>query len=82
MKIWFWNPQKNNFMQKNDENIDAMEEMLAHHEQTIEDLSAQLAKQWIVISTMETKLLALTKRFVTMEENSSPAPHISKPPHY
>ena len=69
-------------MQKNDKNIDAMEEMLAHHEQTIEDLSAQLAKQWIAISTLETKILTLTKRFATMEQNSMPDPHVSKPPHY
>ncbi len=69
-------------MQKNDKNIDAMEEMLAHHEKTIEDLSSQLAKQWIVISSMENKILTLTKRFVTMEQNSLPTPHVTKPPHY
>ncbi|MCP4183822.1 MAG: hypothetical protein GY761_10970 [Hyphomicrobiales bacterium] len=69
-------------MQKNDKNIDAVEEMLAHHEQTIEDLSVQLAKQWIVISNLETKILTLTKRFITMEQNSMPTPHVTKPPHY
>jgi len=69
-------------MQNSNKNIDAMEEMLAHHEQTIEELSAQLAKQWIVISTLETKILALTKRFVSMEQNSLPDPHVTKPPHY
>ena len=69
-------------MQNNHKNIDVMEEMLAHHEQTIEDLSAQLAKQWIAISTLEGKVETLTKRFLTIEENAMPAPHVSKPPHY
>ncbi len=65
-----------------DKRIEAMEELLAHHEMTIEDLSTQLAKQWKIISEMESQLLALSKRFVSFEENSLPAPEITKPPHY
>ena len=62
--------------------IDAMEELIAHHEKTIEDLSAQLANQWATITDMESKLLVLTKRFVSLEEASLPAVEITKPPHY
>lgn len=62
--------------------IDAMEELIAHHENTIEDLSAQLANQWAIITDMESKLLVLTKRFVSLEEASLPAVEITKPPHY
>ena len=62
--------------------IDAMEELIAHHENTIEDLSAQLANQWATITDMESKLLVLTKRFVSLEEASLPAVEITKPPHY
>ena len=69
-------------MQKSDKTTDDIEEMLAHHEKTIEDLSAQLAKQWDIITTMENKITVLTRRFSSLEENSLPAPHITKPPHY
>jgi len=59
-----------------------MEEMLAHHEKTIEDLSSQLAGQWKTITEMESRLQVLTRRFATLEENSLPTPEITKPPHY
>jgi len=62
--------------------IEAMEELIAHHEKTIEDLSTQLANQWATITDMESKLLVLTKRFVSIEEASLPAVEITKPPHY
>ena len=61
---------------------DDMQEMLAHHEKTIEDLSTQIADQWKTIVEMERKLDILTRRFVVMEDNSLPTPHDSKPPHY
>ncbi len=69
-------------MQETDKTTDGMEEMLAYHEKTIEDLSVQLAKQWDLIATMENKITVLTRRFASLEENSLPAPHITKPPHY
>ncbi len=69
-------------MRKTDKTTDGMEELLAHHEKTIEDLSAQLAKQWDMIARMENKITVLTRRFATLEENSLPAPHNTKPPHY
>ena len=69
-------------MQKKEKTIGAMEELLAHHEKTIEDLSVQLAKQWDIIATIENKVTVLTKRFATLEENSLPSPHVAKPPHY
>ena len=62
--------------------LDRMQEMLAHHEKTVEELSTQLADQWRVISQMENQLEVLTRRFVSLEENSLPAPEITKPPHY
>ncbi len=62
--------------------INELQEMLAHHEKTIEDLSVQIADQWKTIVEVERKLDILTKRFVVVEENSLPTPHVSKPPHY
>ena len=69
-------------MTKTEKQFAAMEEMLAHHEQTIDQLCDQLANQWKIIAEMENKLLVLTRRFVILEQNSSPIPHVSKPPHY
>ena len=40
-------------MRESDNRIDALEEMLAHHEKTIEDLSNQLAGQWKIITEMD-----------------------------
>jgi SlyX protein len=69
-------------MQESDNRIDGLEELVAHHEKTIEDLSTQLAAQWQTITQMKNNLEVLTKRFVSLEENSLPAPEITKPPHY
>lgn len=69
-------------MQKSDPRVDALEEILAHHEKTIEDLSTQLAGQWKIVAELESKVQVLTKRFVTLEENSLPIPENTKPPHY
>ncbi len=69
-------------MNKPDNAYDDMQEMLAHHEKTIEELSAQLAGQWKTISDMESKIYVLTKRLVAVEDSSLDAPHVDKPPHY
>ena len=65
-----------------DKRIDAMEEMLAHHEKVIEELSGQLAGQWKTITDMENRMSVLTRRFASLEENALAAPEITKPPHY
>ena len=69
-------------MIKTDKRLEDMEEMLSHHENTIEELSAQLASQWQTISDMERKIYVLTKRLVAVEDNTLPTPEITKPPHY
>jgi SlyX protein len=69
-------------MQNSDKRINALEEMLAHHEKAIEELSAQLAGQWQTIRDMENRLSVLTRRFAALEENSLPIPEITKPPHF
>lgn len=69
-------------MTNTNDQLNEMQELLSHHEKTIEDLSAQLADQWKTIVDMESKLHVLTRRFVALEENSLPTPEITKPPHY
>ena len=69
-------------MANNQTRIDKMEELLAHQERTIEELSNQLAGQWKTIMDLENKMQVLTRRFVTIEENSLPTPEVTVPPHY
>jgi SlyX protein len=65
-----------------DNRIARLEEHIAHHAKTIEDLSDQLAEQWRVIEQLRSKLDRLTERFLTLEEGSVEAPAITRPPHY
>ncbi|WP_024586804.1 SlyX family protein [Aliihoeflea sp. 2WW] len=59
-----------------------LETLAAEQERTIEDLSAEVARQWQVIERMQKKLDALTHRFLALEEQSAPDVPITKPPHY
>ncbi|MDL2407171.1 SlyX family protein [Rhizobium calliandrae] len=62
--------------------ITALEEQVAHQAKTIEELSDQVAEQWKVIDETRQKLVRLSERFLTLEEQSLDAPAITKPPHY
>lgn len=64
------------------ERITTLEETVAHQARIIEDLSAELAKQWTSIEQMRAKLERLTERFLTLEEQTLDAPAITRPPHY
>jgi SlyX protein len=59
-----------------------LEVRAAEQEQTIEELSGQIAEQWKVIERMEKKLDALTQRFLVLEEQAAPGHEVTKPPHW
>lgn len=65
-----------------EERIVQLETLAAEQERTIEELSAEIARQWQVIERMQKKLDALTNRFLALEEQSAPDVPITKPPHY
>lgn len=65
-----------------EDRITRLEETVAHQAKTIEDLSAQLARQWKTIDGMRARLDALIERFLTLEEQSREAPPVARPPHY
>ncbi|MBL0935218.1 MAG: SlyX family protein [Rhizobiaceae bacterium] len=65
-----------------DDRIVQLETLAAEQERTIEELSAEVARQWQVIERMQKKLDALTNRFLALEEQSAPDVPITKPPHY
>lgn len=62
--------------------IIALEETVAHQGRVLEELSGELAEQWKLAEQMRKKLERLTERFLELEEQSSEAPAITRPPHY
>ncbi|WP_027060171.1 SlyX family protein [Mesorhizobium loti] len=62
--------------------LTTLEIRAAEQENTIEELSGQIAEQWTVIERMQRKLDALTDRFLALEEQSSADVPVTKPPHY
>lgn len=65
-----------------EDRIVRLEMLAAEQERTIEELSAEIARQWQVTERMQKKLDALTERFLSLEEQSAPEVPITKPPHY
>lgn len=65
-----------------EERITALEEMVAHQAKTIEELSDQLSEQWKVVDRMKRALEILGERLVGMEERSTEAAPVTRPPHY
>lgn len=62
--------------------IVALEELAAHQARTIEELSAEIARQWAATDELKRRLGRLTEQFVDLEETSREAPPVTKPPHY
>jgi SlyX protein len=60
----------------------ALEIRAAEQENTIEELSGQIAEQWKVIERLQKKLEALTERFLVLEEQATPEIQATKPPHW
>ena len=59
-----------------------LEELAAHQARTIDELSAELARQWKTVDQMQKRLDRLIDRFTTLEEASLEAPAVAPPPHY
>lgn len=62
--------------------IAELEALSTHQAQTIDDLSIMVSKQWDKIDKLEAKVGALVERFLALEDNTSPAPENTRPPHY
>lgn len=65
-----------------EDRIVALEEMVAHQAKTIDELSDQLSEQWKVVDRMKRVLELLGERLVGMEERTSEAAPVTRPPHY
>ncbi len=65
-----------------EDRVIALEEMVAHQAKTIDELSDQIREQWKTIDKMSRTLERLTERLLGLEETSSEAPPVTRPPHY
>ncbi|RST87758.1 hypothetical protein EJC49_03875 [Aquibium carbonis] len=65
-----------------DDRVARLEMIVAEQERTIEDLSGQLAEQWVVVEKMRKKLDLLTERFLAVEERTGSDVPVTKPPHW
>ncbi len=63
------------------ERIEALEIIVAEHQQTIDDLSEMISKQWQANEVLKHQLATLTGQIQELEENQ-PAPPNQKAPHY
>ncbi len=62
---------------------DALEETIAHHEQTIEDLNGAIAAQWREIEALKRQLMQLGERIDDVESTSGAGGvPVNRPPHY
>jgi SlyX protein len=69
-------------MTARDDRLTTLEIRSAEQEQTIEELSGQIASQWKEIERLQKKLDALTSRFLELEEQTAPDVPVTKPPHW
>jgi SlyX protein len=64
------------------ERITELEIALAHQSQTVEELSAEMARQGEMLDLLQKTLKALAGRFLELEEAAAPRAEITRPPHY
>lgn len=69
-------------MKPDDERLVGLEVLAAEQENTITELSEQIAAQWKTIEELRRKLDALTERFLTLEEQTAPEVPVTRPPHW
>lgn len=61
--------------------IEALERVVAHHDQTIEELNQVITDQWQQIEQLKRRLARLDDQLREVE-SGLPAPPIQRPPHY
>jgi len=65
-----------------DDRLTTLEELTAHQAKTIDELSDQVAEQWKTIEQMRRALERLNERLFGLEERTTEAAPVTKPPHY
>ena len=63
--------------------LDELERLVAHQDQTIEDLNAAVTAQWKLIDKLERQLSRLSERVADSELSAGEATPVNRPPpHY
>ena len=62
--------------------LTTLEIRAAEQEKTIEELSGQIAEQWTVIDRLQRTVERLMERMAALEEQATPRPEATRPPHY
>lgn len=65
-----------------DERITELEIRIEEQERMIEQLSKALAEQWYVIEKLEITVKTLGERFTNLEEFTTIAAPVTRPPHW
>ena len=65
-----------------DDRLTMLEIRNAEQEQTIEELSGQIAAQWTVIERLQRQVEQMAQRFQAIEEQAAPDVPVTRPPHY
>jgi SlyX protein len=69
-------------MSAGEERFTGLEMRHAEQERAIEELSGQLAEQWTVIDRLQRTVERLMERMAALEEQATPRPEATRPPHY
>ena len=64
------------------ERLRVIEELAAHQAKTLEELSVEIALQGETIRRLQKKLDALAERFMALEQSTTPASDVTRPPHW
>ncbi len=59
-----------------------LEELLAHQQKMLDDMSSELARTGGKVDFLEKALKELAQRFMALEDVATPRPEVTRPPHY
>lgn len=65
-----------------EERLVRLEELVAHQQTAIEDLSRQLTESWKASEKLRRELSRLSDRFEDLEDTADAPPADQKPPHW
>lgn len=65
-----------------EDRVMALELAVAHQGRTIEEMSAEMARQGAAIDRLEKTLRQLAERFLALEESAQGAAEATRPPHW
>jgi SlyX protein len=65
-----------------DNRFNQLEMTIAEQDQSIQDLSDMVNRQWQEIEKLQARLTHTQSRIISLEENAPASSSVEKPPHY